>query len=82
VRVVDTKSCYFVGHVEGAAAAHLKLGQEVRVDVDGAPAPVTAHICFISPTVDPASGLARVKALFDNPDGAIRPGVAAKMHLE
>jgi len=82
VRVVNTKQCYFVGHVEGTAASKLQLGQEVRVQVDGTSQAVTAKICFISPTVDPASGLARVKALFDNPEGKIRPGVAAKMHLE
>ena len=81
VRLVDVQHCYFVGYVDGITVTSLKLGQEMRIDVDGAKEPVTAKICFISPVVDPASGLARVKALFDNPDGKIRPGVAAKMHL-
>jgi RND family efflux transporter MFP subunit len=79
VRVVDTKSCYFVGNVEGSVVSSLQIGQEVEINVDGAKAPVKARICFISPVVDPASGLARVKALFDNQDGRIRPGLAAKM---
>jgi multidrug efflux pump subunit AcrA (membrane-fusion protein) len=32
--------------------------------------------------VDAASGLARVKAIFDNPDGNIRPGLAATLVVE
>jgi RND family efflux transporter MFP subunit len=82
VRLVDVGRCYFVGYVTGATASRLNLEQEVGVEVDGYKEPVKAKICFISPVVDPASGLARVKALFDNPSGKIRPGVAAKMHLE
>lgn len=82
VRVVDVQRCYFVGYVNGTTASRLSLQQEVGVEVDGYKEPVTAKICFISPVVDPASGLARVKAIFDNPSGKIRPGVAAKMRLE
>jgi hypothetical protein len=32
--------------------------------------------------VDPASGLATVKAIFENGDGAIRPGLAAKLTVQ
>lgn len=78
VRVVDTSRCYFVGHIDGKSVAQLELNEPVQIQVDGA-APVQAKICFISPVVDPASGLARVKALFDNADGKIRPGIAATM---
>lgn len=82
VRLVDTKRVYFVGHIEGTAAAALKVGQQVKVEVLGSPAPVTASISFIAPVVDSASGLAKVKALFENADGKIRPGLSAKMILE
>jgi RND family efflux transporter MFP subunit len=82
VRLVDTTRCYFVGQIEGKAASTLRPDQLVNIEVDGCPAPVTGRICFISPVVDPASGLARVKALFENADGKIRPGLAAKMAAE
>lgn len=82
VRVVDTSRCYFVGQIEGRQASGLRLDQEVKVFVDGAPTPVIARICFISPVVDPASGLAKVKAIFDNADGKVRPGLAASISLE
>ncbi len=80
VRLVDTKRCYFVGYIEGALASELKLGQTVRIDTAGAP--VKAAISFISPVVDPGSGLAKVKALFENPGGKMRPGLSAKMFFE
>ena len=82
VRVVDTSRCYFIGQVEGRNASSLKLEQEVKILMDGATTPVKAKICFISPVVDPASGLAKIKAIFDNADGKIRPGLAAKMSVE
>jgi multidrug resistance efflux pump len=82
VRLVDTTRCYFEGHVDGKDAGRLHLDQPVKIEIDGTEAPVIGKICFISPVVDPASGLARVKALFQNDDGKIRPGIAAKLKPE
>ena len=84
VRVVDTRQCYFVCNLEAKAAGRLKCGQGVKLEIETAPAPVhiEGKIVFLSPVVDPASGLQKVKVLFDNPEGKICPGVAGKMHLE
>jgi RND family efflux transporter MFP subunit len=79
VKLVDTSRCYFVGHVEGKSASLLRQDQTVKIQVDGLAAPVTGKVCFISPVVDPASGLAKIKALFDNADGKVRPGLAATL---
>lgn len=81
VRLVDTKRCYFVGYIEGTTAAGLKVGQDVSVEVAGTKEPIKGNISFIAPVVDSASGLAKIKAIFDNADGKIRPGLAAKMTL-
>ena len=81
VRLVDTSRCYFTGHIEGKAAANLQPDQSVQIHVDGG-AVIPGKICFISPTVDAASGLAKVKALFDNAGGKIRPGLAAQLTTE
>jgi RND family efflux transporter MFP subunit len=78
-RLVDTTRCYFVGHVEGKSVFDLRTNQPVRILLDGVSAPIAAKISFISPVVDPASGLAKVKAIFENADGKIRPGLAARM---
>ncbi len=81
VRLVDTTRCYFVGHLDGTQAASLHLDEPVKIELDGGQV-VEGKICFISPVVDAASGLARVKAIFDNAAGAIRPGLAARMTPE
>jgi RND family efflux transporter MFP subunit len=81
VRLVDTRRCYFVGHIDGKAAGTLQLDEPVKIELDGGQT-VAGKISFISPVVDAASGLARVKAIFDNADGKIRPGLAAKIAAE
>jgi RND family efflux transporter MFP subunit len=82
VRLVDTKRCYFVGHIDGAAAGDLKIGQKVQVQVQGRAEKIPAAISFIAPVVDSASGLAKVKAIFENADGRVRPGIAGVMLLD
>jgi RND family efflux transporter MFP subunit len=83
LRIVDTRRCYFVSNVEAKAAQNLKPDHEVSLEIDAGTTPlkVTGKISFVSPIVDPASGLLKVKVVFDNPNGAIRPGVAGKMAL-
>ncbi|HEY3760692.1 MAG TPA: efflux RND transporter periplasmic adaptor subunit [Verrucomicrobiae bacterium] len=81
VRLVDTSQCYFIGHVDGVTAAKLQLDEPVQLTVDGGQT-VSGKICFVSPVVDAASGLARMKAIFDNPDGKIRPGVSATLTVQ
>jgi len=78
VRLVDTSRCYFVGHIEGKFAGSLQSDEAVKIQTDDGQT-VSGKISFISPTVDAASGLVRVKAIFDNADGKIRPGLAARM---
>jgi RND family efflux transporter MFP subunit len=78
-RVVDVTRCYFVGYVDGKSVSETKLNDPVKINVSGVNETVEGRICFVSPVVDPASGLARIKAIFDNKSGTIRPGVAAKL---
>jgi RND family efflux transporter MFP subunit len=83
VRVVDTRQCYFVSNVEARSTGGLKLGQEVGLEIETSSKPVSisGQITFLSPVIDPASGLRRVKVLFDNADEKINPGVAGKMRF-
>jgi len=81
VRLVDISRCYFVGHIDGILAGNLQLDEPVKIELNGGQT-VPGKICFISPVVDAASGLTRVKAIFDNADGKIRPGLAAKLITE
>jgi len=81
VRVVDPRQCYFVCNVEANAASRLRLDQAVKLKIEaaGEPAAVGGKVVFLSPVVDPASGLRKVKVLFDNAEHRISPGVAGKL---
>ena len=81
-RLVDTSRFYFTGHLDGKVAMLLTLNQPVSLQIGGITKPVAGKVCFISPVIDPASGLATVKAIFENADGGIRPGLAAKLTLK
>lgn len=83
VRVADPRQCYFVSNVEAKAAGRLSLGQEVKLFVEtaGEPFQCVGKVVFLSPVVDPASGLRKVKVLFDNADRKINPGVAGRMRF-
>ena len=84
LRLADTQHCFFVSHVDAKAGYALRVGQKVNLEIEaGATAvPVEGTIAYVSPVVDPASGLMKVKAVFENPQGKLRPGVAGKMMFE
>jgi membrane fusion protein, multidrug efflux system len=84
VHVVDTRQCYFITHIEARQAARLKLDQTVKLEIDTGAGPLAMQgkTVFLSPVVDSASGLQKIKVLFDNKDGKVRPGVSGKIILE
>jgi RND family efflux transporter MFP subunit len=83
-RVVDTRRCYFISNVEARAGHALKAGQQVDLEIESGASTVRVRgtLNFVSPVVDPASGLLRIRAVFDNPNGTIRPGVAGTLFFE
>jgi RND family efflux transporter MFP subunit len=84
VRLVDVRQCYLVCNVEARAGYLLKEGTAVKLEVEAGNSylAVPGKITYVSPIVDQASGLLRVKAIFDNADGKVRPGVGGRMYLE
>ena len=83
-RLVDTRKCYFICNVEAKTRYPLKAGQTVNLEVEAGEKheQFTGTIYFVSPVVDPASGLMRVKVIFENPEGRIKPGVAGRMLMQ
>lgn len=83
-RFVDTSRCLFVVDCEPSAARGLQTGQKARLQFDGPQGvlDVAGTIHFIAPVVDAASGLLRVKILFENTDRRIRPGISGRLILE
>lgn len=84
MRVVDTRRCYFVTNLEARQADRLKTGQALKVELDSGTSPISlqAQVSFLAPTVDAASGLRRIKLVFDNPDGRVVPGVSGRLLLD
>ncbi len=82
-QVVDSSQCIMVCNVEAALAHSLKKGQSMAlsVPVGFKTVNVTGRLIYVAPVVDKASGLVTVKALFDNPGGSVRPGVAGAMFV-
>lgn len=82
-RIVDARQFYAVANIEPKVAVTVKVDAPVQLEAgDGAqPERFEGRVVFISPVVDPASGLLRVKAVFPNPEQRLRPGVAGRLVL-
>jgi membrane fusion protein (multidrug efflux system) len=69
-------------HLAEVDSARVRLGQPVDVRV--APYPdetFRATVSVVSPTIEPRTRTLRVKALLDNSDGRLRPGLFARVDL-
>lgn len=83
VRLVDTKQCYCVANIEAKHAVDLALGSVCKIEINTGNKLLLRQgtVTYISPVVDSASGLLKIKLRFDNFDGAVRPGLAAHVLL-
>ena len=81
VQVVDTTKCRFVCNVEESLGRTLQKGMSVELEIRIGTSFISkeGRVTFVSPVVDPASGLLEAKVEFANDDGQVRPGVAASM---
>ncbi len=77
VRVVDTSRCMLVCNIEASLGIRFKEKQAVDLEIQAGAGSILkkGKIIFISPVVDPASGLYRVKAEVENKNHEIKPGV-------
>jgi multidrug efflux pump subunit AcrA (membrane-fusion protein) len=84
VQVIDRSKCLLVCNIEEITGRSLKKGQVVDLEIRAGSGTIgkQGKIIFISPAVDPASGLMEVKTEFDNKDGEVRPGVSGLMLLK
>lgn len=60
----------------------LRIGQKVRLEVDGDDTAFTGEVTGIDPKVDPSSRLVSVRAAIDNPDGRLTPGQFVRIQVE
>lgn len=84
MHVVNVDQFHAVANIRPNVSAPLELGQTVALETDrlgGEAIQRQGVISFISPEVDSASGLREVRALFENPDRVIPPGISGKLYL-
>lgn len=84
VRVVDSRQFYVIANIDPVEGRSLSVGDPLRLVVGSGSDAVTltGKLTFASPVVDPASGLMRIRAVFDNPENRVRPGVAGQLYLK
>lgn len=79
LRLVDDNQAYLTVHAHALRAALTSLGAPVRMRfADGQPVQKTGTVVFISPVVDPASGLRRIRIEFINDPPRVTPGVTGQ----
>lgn len=77
IRLVEDDRAFLVVNIPAERARRLAQGQTVSLRFLMAEEVArTGQVAFLSPVVDPASGLRRVKILFDNLDPKVEPGVS------
>jgi RND family efflux transporter MFP subunit len=83
VRLVDTRRCWFVANIEARYVQRHRVGEKLGLHLEqaGGPRTVEGELRFISPVADPASGLVKIKALFDNSELKIAAGAGARLEL-
>jgi len=81
ISLVDNSRCEFVANMPVSLAAQLRVEARVVLiaETGNGRVPREGYVFYISPVVDPASGLQEVKVRFDNVDGAVPPGVIAHL---
>lgn len=79
LRLCDLRRIEFVAHVPAEQLAAMSEGRLVQVQVSGQPRALGARVTFVSPVIDPASGLREIKADLVNPPASVRPGVSASL---
>lgn len=83
MRLVADEVSHLVVNIPARVARRLTPGDPVRLRFELEDVvEKTGEVAFISPVVDPASGLRKVRLRFDNQDPRVEPGVSGEWVLE
>ena len=84
MRIVDVSKFFFEANLEAAQGEILKLGEtyQIAFELGGEQKRITGRMIFISPVLDPSSGLLRVKILCENKDEQIKPGIDGSLIIK
>ena len=84
IRVVDISSFHFEANLEAKSGSLLKLNETVEIVFGSSERlkRIQGRLVFVSPVVDPSSGLLRVKILCENKNEHIKPGMDGSLILK
>lgn len=84
IRVVDISSFHFEANLEAKSGSLLKLNETVEIVFGSSERQkrIQGRLVFVSPVVDPSSGLLRVKILCENKNEHIKPGMDGSLILK
>lgn len=78
VTLVRADPLHFRGRISERHSRRLRVGQEVRLQVEAVAEPRVVHVTRISPTLDPLSRSLLFEARVDNTDGRLWAGIFAE----
>lgn len=81
IKLCDMSKILFVANVPSARSEHLHMGDKLGLIVGHGGTPVQGRVIFVSPVIDPASGLREIKIELIKPGAQVRPGVPASLNL-
>lgn len=84
LQIVDADVCYLRVAVSPLAMRKLKLEQPLTIQFEPILkiAPVRGRVSYLSPGIDPASGLVEIRVTFQNPGWRVPPGVKGSVILD
>jgi RND family efflux transporter MFP subunit len=84
VRLVDVTQCRFTSYVKGDSKHGFAAGKPVEIEFETAQGDktMTGTIDFVSPVIDASSGLQQVRAVIDNGQGLLAPGLQGRIRLK
>jgi Cu(I)/Ag(I) efflux system membrane fusion protein len=82
-RIADLRTVWIEGAVFEQDLAFVRVGAPVRAELAAYPGrPIDGRVTFVWPTVDEQSRTARVRVVFPNPGGLLKPGMYATLLFE
>lgn len=81
LKLCDLSKILFVANVPAARSDHLSAGAVIDLVVGHGSTRTKGKLVFVSPVIDPASGLREIKVELIKPAPDIRPGVPASLNL-
>ena len=80
--IFDSSEVYVIFNIQETSTINIKEGLKVNIIIDAFPDKnFQGTVYLISPTVDPQTGNIAVRALLDNSDGLLRPGMFARVKV-